>query len=105
VRAAHIAHDRNVYVVAGLASTEVFQQADAAFGTSIRSFRPLSASEAENIHPNRIDLYVVRAGDTWQAIAERSGGVIRPETLAVMNNATPGSQPVPGTRIKIVVSG
>ena len=105
VRAAHIAHDRNVYVVAGLASAEVFAQADAAFGASIRSFRPLPAAEAENIHPNRIDLYVVRAGDTWQAIAERSGGVIRPETLAVMNNATPGSQPVPGTRIKIVVSG
>ena len=33
-----------------------------AFLASIRSFRPLSAAEAEDIHPNRIDLYVVARG-------------------------------------------
>ena len=47
----------------------------------------------------------MRAGDTWQSIAERSGGAIKPATLAVMNNAAPGSQPQPGSRIKIVVRG
>jgi predicted Zn-dependent protease len=52
-----------------------------------------------------VDLYVVREGDTWQSIAERSGGAIKPATLAVMNNATPATQPKPGTRIKIVVRG
>ena len=104
-RAAHIAYDGKVYVVAGLVAPEAFQQADNAFSSSIRSFRSMSAAEAENIRPNRVDFYVVRAGDTWQSIAERSGGVITPATLAVMNTSTPGSMPQPGSRIKIVVGG
>ena len=105
MRAAHIMYDSAVYLVAGLAASGTFQQADGAFVDSIRSFRRLSAAEAENIHPDRVDLYVVRAGDTWQSIAERSGGAVTPATLAIMNKATPGSQPQPGARIKIVVSG
>ena len=104
-RAAHIQHGTNVYLLVGLTSTNTFQQADNAFLGAIRSFRPLAAAEAENIRPNRVDLYVVRQGDTWAGIAERSGGVISAPTLAIMNNATPGSQPQPGARIKIVVGG
>ena len=92
-------------MVAGRSAPNVFQQADGAFLASIRSFKRLSAAEAENIRPNRIDLYVVRSGDTWQSIANRSGGVVKPSTLAVMNNAEPNSQPPTGARIKIVVSG
>jgi predicted Zn-dependent protease len=105
VRAGHIAHNRQVYLVAGLVAPEAFQQADSAFLASIRSFRALSAAEAEGIHPNRVDRYVVREGDTWQSIAERSGGLIKPTTLAIMNNSAPDSRPQVGGRIKIVVSG
>jgi predicted Zn-dependent protease len=105
MRAAHIAYDRNVFMVAGLAAPNIFQQADGAILSGIRSFKKLSAAEAESIRPNRIDLYVVRAGDTWQSIADRSGGVIKPATLAVMNEAEPSSQPPVGSRIKIVVGG
>jgi predicted Zn-dependent protease len=105
MRVAHIQHDRDVYILAGIVAPNSFRQADNAFSASIRSFRPLSASEAENIRPDRVDLYVVRAGDTWTSIAERSGGAIKPATLAVMNNASPGSQPQAGARIKIVVRG
>jgi predicted Zn-dependent protease len=104
-RAAHIAYDGKVYIVAGLAAPAAFQQSDASFLTSIRSFRSMTAAEAENIRPNRVDFYVVRAGDTWASIAERSGGVITAATLAVMNNSTPGSSLQPGNRIKIVVGG
>ena len=104
-RAAHIAYDGKVYMVAGLAAPDAFQQADGAFLASVRSFRSMTAAEAENIRPNRVDFYVVRAGDTWQSIAERSGGVITPATLAVMNNSAPGSAPEAGSRIKIVVGG
>ena len=105
MRAAHIMYEGDVYLVAGLVPPGAFQQADGAFVDSIRSFRRLSAAEAENIHPDRVDLYVVRAGDTWQSIAERAGGAVRPASLAIMNKATPDSQPQPGTRIKIVVTG
>ena len=105
MRAAHIMYDGTVYLVAGLVQPDAFQQADGAFVASIRSFRSLSAAEAEDIHPNRVDLYVVRAGDTWESINETAGGVVTPATLAVMNKGTPDSQPQPGTRIKIVASG
>jgi predicted Zn-dependent protease len=105
MRAAHVAHNKSVFIVGGLVAPRVFEQADGAFTTSIRSFRALSAAEAEGIRPNRVDFYVVRDGDTWASIAERGGGTITPATLAVMNGATPGSAPRVGTRIKIVVGG
>jgi predicted Zn-dependent protease len=104
-RAAHIAYNNQVYLLAGLAPPQGFEQVDASFVQTIRSFRPLSAAEAENIHPNRIDLYTVRAGDTWASIAGRSGGVVDAKTLAIMNNLQSGAAPRPGTRIKIVVGG
>jgi predicted Zn-dependent protease len=105
MRAAHIVHNGNVYLVAGFSAPNVFEPLDNAILASIRSFRPLTAAEAEAIHPNRVDIYTVRQGDSWQSIAERSGGVIKPSTLAVMNGAEPNSQPVVGKRIKIVVGG
>jgi predicted Zn-dependent protease len=105
MRVAHIQHQGNIYMVAGLCAPTLFDQSDNAFLASIRTFRPLTAAEAEAVHPNRIDLYLVRQGDTWQSIAERSGGVIKPATLAVMNGAEPSSQPTVGRRIKIVAGG
>jgi predicted Zn-dependent protease len=105
LRAAHIPYNNTVYMVAGLTAPEAFGQADPAFVAAIRSFRPLSVAEAADIHPNRVDLYVVRQGDTWASIAERAGGVIKPASLAIMNDAEPGSTPPVGTRIKIVVGG
>jgi predicted Zn-dependent protease len=94
-----------VFMLGGLTAPNLFQQADASFTAAIRSFRALTAAEAENIRPNRVDIYVVRQGDTWASIAERSGGTIRPATLAIMNNAEPSSTPQVGSRIKIVVAG
>jgi predicted Zn-dependent protease len=104
-RAAHILHNGMYYLVAGLTASALFERADSTFLTSIRSFRPLTAAEAQAIRPQRIDFYTVRAGDTWESIAGRSGGAIKPATLAVMNHATPGSPPPVGARIKIVVEG
>ena len=104
-RAAHIAYDNRVYVLAGLVPAQAFEQADAAFVQTIRSFRPLSAAEAENIHPHRVETYTVRQGDTWQSLAARSGGAVSAQMLAVMNNLQTGAQPQPGSRIKIVVGG
>jgi predicted Zn-dependent protease len=105
IRAAHIADGKDTYVLAGFVSPNTFRQSDNAFLTSIRSFRKMTAAEAENIHPDRVDFYVVRAGDTWQSIAERSGGAVKAATLAIMNSAQPNSQPQVGARIKTVVRG
>jgi predicted Zn-dependent protease len=102
--AAHIVHDRNVYVYAGIAPPNQFEAVRRQFVSSIGTFRSLSRAEAEDIRPNRIDLYTVRTGDTWESIARRSGeSAIKPSTLAIMNNHDPGQQPRAGERIKIVV--
>jgi predicted Zn-dependent protease len=104
--AAHVLHERNVFVFAGLAPPNEFQSVQRQFTESIRSFRALSRQEAANIRPNRLDIYTVRAGDTWQSIAERTGdATIKPSTLAIMNNYEPNQQPRPGDRIKVVVQG
>jgi predicted Zn-dependent protease len=104
-RAAHVRHGDNVYMIAGLAAPATFAQYDAAFLASLRSFRPLSASEAEAIKPSRVTLYTARAGDTWQSLAGRSAGTVTAAALAAMNHAAAGSQPQAGAQIKVVVSG
>jgi predicted Zn-dependent protease len=104
-RAAHIRLGRQVYLLAGFAPESEFASADRDITASVRSFRPLTASEAAAIRPNRLDFYVVRAGDTWQSIASRGGSLVRATELAVMNSSAVNVQPTPGQRIKIVVAG
>jgi predicted Zn-dependent protease len=106
VRAAHIVYNRNVFLVAGIAPEALFARAEPAIAASLRTFSPISRAEAEDIHPNRIDLYTAREGDTWQSIAERAGeGVVKPSTLAIMNGHAESEQPRAGERLKIVVAG
>lgn len=106
VRAAHVVHDQRVFLVAGLAPQQLFQSVQGELDAAVGSFRPLSAQEAANLQPNRVDLYTVRSGDTWQSIAARAGeGTIKPSTLAIMNHQDPAQPPPVGTRIKIVVGG
>jgi predicted Zn-dependent protease len=104
-RAAHIGHNGMYYLVAGLVQPAGFDGVDGTFTNSIRSFRPLSAVEASAIRPSRVDVYVVRAGDTWESLAGRSGGAIKASTLAVMNHSAPDAAPRVGERIRIVVAG
>jgi predicted Zn-dependent protease len=103
--ATHLRHGDSVFMIAGLAAPSLFAQYDAAFGTSQRSFRALSAGEADAIKPARIALYTVRPGDTWQSLATRSAGAVTPAALAAMNHVEAGAQPPVGTQIKVVVAG
>ena len=105
MRAAHIAHGRQVYVFAGFAPEAEFGQIDKQVTASLQTFRELTEREAANIRPNRLDFYTVRNGDTWQSIAARGGHLVRATELAVMNHHAVNEQPQPGERIKIVVEG
>jgi predicted Zn-dependent protease len=106
LRGAFVEQSRTVFFVAGIAPAASFQQIEPVFSRALHTFRPLSRAEAADIHPNRLDLYTARAGDTWQSIAERrGGGLVRPETLAIMNSRDVNVQPRAGERLKIVVSG
>ena len=104
--AAHIAYNSQVYVLAGLAPANDFRGAESAFEGTIRSFRPLTAAEAENIRPSRVDVYTVREGDTWASLARRAPDpAIKPSTIAIMNDHDPSQAPRPGDRVKIIVEG
>lgn len=106
VTAAHVVHERNVYVLAGLAPASAAGAVRDAFDASIGSFRSLTRAEAAEIKPNRIEIYTVRSGDTWESIAQRTGGGTLPaSTLAIMNNHEPAEAPRAGERIKVVVIG
>jgi predicted Zn-dependent protease len=104
-RVAYVPLGRSLFRFAGIAQANTFSTAEDEFSASVRTFRELSAKDADSIRPNRIDLYTVRAGETWQSIAQGpSGGNIQASTLAIINNFPPNEQPRPGDRIKIVVS-
>ena len=105
-RIAYIDHRRSVYALGGLAKVEAYDRVEAEFNEAIRSFRPLSAAEAEEIRPNRIRFYTVDAGDTWQSIAQDAGqDIVGSNTLAILNGLPVNEQPRSGDRIKIVVEG
>ena len=104
--AAHVEYGRNVFLLAGLAGAQAYRQVQPEFAGAIESFRAMTAEEAARIRPNRIDFYVARPGDTWQAIAARAGeGIVKASTLAIMNHYPVNEQPRAGERIKIVVGG
>ena len=105
-RVAYIDYDGTIYILGGLTDGAAYDRVESAFNTAIRSFRPLSAAEAEDIRPNRLRFYTVRSGDTWQSIAQNAGQSIIPSnTLAVMNGVSVTEQPRRGDRIKIAVAG
>jgi predicted Zn-dependent protease len=105
-RVAYIDYQRSVYVLGGLADVRAYDEVEPAFNETIRSFRSLSAAEAEEIRPNRIRFYTVADGDTWQSIAQDAGqGIVASNTLAIMNGFPVNEQPRAGDRVKVVVEG
>jgi len=105
IQAACIGHARQVYFLAGIVRRSKYSEFQAAFDDSLRSFSPISAEDAARITPNRLAFTTVRRGDTWQGIAERTGGLIPATELAVLNGFAGNSEPPVGQRIKIVIAG
>jgi predicted Zn-dependent protease len=104
VQAAHISYERQVFLLAGVASQPKYRGVQQAFDDTIRSFSPISAQDAGRIKPNRLAFTTVRGGETWQAIADRTGGLIPAPDLAVLNGFAADSQPPVGQRIKTVIA-
>ena len=105
LRAAHIENNRQVFLLAGFAPEAEYARVERDITAAIQSYRPLTASEADHIRPNRLAFYAVRAGDTWQSIAARHGGLAPANELAIMNHYEVNAQPKTGERIKVVVEG
>jgi len=106
MRAAHIAINRQIYIVAGFAPEKEFPQVDKEITPALQSFRYLTPQEAANVRPNRLRFYTVKQGDSWQSIAARQGhNFVNAATLAIMNDHEVSVQPQAGDRIKIIVEG
>lgn len=105
-RVAFIRSRSAVYLLGAFADADGYRLVERDVHDSIHSFRQLRRDEAERIRPNRIALYQVEGGDTWQRIAQRVGGEIVPAaTLAVMNGYPVNEQPLPGDVVKVVRPG
>jgi predicted Zn-dependent protease len=94
-----------VLMFAGFAPDAEFARVDAPIAASLRTFRPLTQREADEIQPNRLAFYTVRPGDTWQSIAASGGHIAKASDLAIMNHSEVNEQPRAGERIKIVTEG
>ena len=105
-RVAFIRSGSSVYLFGAFADADGYRLVEREAHDSIHSFRRLSRDEADRIRPNRVAVYGVREGDTWQRIAQRVGAEIVPAaTLAVMNGFPVNEQPLPGDFIKVVQPG
>jgi predicted Zn-dependent protease len=71
---------------------------------AIRSIRAMPSGEADRILPERIDLETAHAGDTWDTIARRHGGVVMASLLAILNHAALDQPPPAGVSLKVVVA-
>ena len=105
-RVAFIRFGSSVYLLGAFADAEGYRLIEREVHGSIYSFRRLSRDEADRIRPNRVAIYRVVSGDTWQRIAQRIGAEIVPAaTLAIMNGFPVNEQPLPGDTIKVVRPG
>ncbi|MEZ5840090.1 MAG: M48 family metalloprotease [Hyphomicrobiales bacterium] len=69
---------------------------------TINSFRRLTPTEAARIRPLRIRAVTVAAGDTAEKLSARMATANRYATFLVLNGLEPGTDPAPGTKVKIV---
>ena len=105
-RVAFIQSGSSVYLFGAFADADGYRLVERDVHDSIHSFRRLSRDEADRIRPNRLAVYRVESGDTWQGIAQRVGAEIVPAaTLAIMNGFPANEQPLPGDVIKVVQPG
>ena len=87
-------------------SGELTRSDVALFEQSLRSFRPLSAAEAAEMKPARIELVPVRAGDTVETLARQMAVDQDPRGLFVLlNGLDRGRTLTPGDRVKVIRRG
>lgn len=76
----------------------------AVFTPMFNSMRRISAQEAAQVIPRRIDVVTARAGDTIQSLASRMAyGNAQVERFRVLNGLAANAQIVAGQRYKIIV--
>ena len=76
---------------------------DRSMQETLASFHRLSPSEVSRLRPLRIDVVTVRRGDTVATLASRMQGTENKlELFQLLNGTGPGTELVPGQRVKLV---
>jgi predicted Zn-dependent protease len=76
------------------------------FSSMFNSMRRISANEAAQVVPRRVDVVTAARGDTVQTLALRMAyGSAQAERFRVLNGLASNAQVVPGQKYKIVVRG
>ncbi len=79
-------------------------QTDKSFRDSVMSFRRMSLKETGEIHPLRLKIVAVGAGDTQEKLARRMATADRRlDVFRVINGLNPGDRLTPGEKVKLVV--
>ncbi len=88
------------FIFASDHDSEAFTQVAAAIAGS---FRQLTPTEIASLRPLRIAIVTVGNDDTIDTLAQQMRGTDRPaDLLRILNSIEPGTNPAPGSRIKIV---
>lgn len=98
-----IQHRNSVYLFAGAAAPQAFNNYSNVFMNSIRSFRDLTDANIINIKPERVRLRTLASDMTFaQAMATYKMPQARYEELAILNGVNQTDRLAKGTIIKIV---
>jgi len=74
------------------------------FDPMFSSMRRITIGEAGAVRARRVVVVTVKKGDTLQSLAHRMAYDDRPlDRFLVLNGLAPASQPVPGSRVKLIV--
>jgi predicted Zn-dependent protease len=77
---------------------------DRSFRESVATFRRMSLTESEQVHPLRLKIVTVGANDTVEKLAHRMAISDRPlERFRVINGLSAGDRLKPGEKVKMVV--
>jgi predicted Zn-dependent protease len=76
---------------------------DRTFRESVGSFRRMSLQESEQVHPLRLKIVTVGAGETQEKLARRMASDHQLERFRVINVFSAADRLKPGDRVKIVV--
>lgn len=98
--------DGRIYRFQFIAPSQAMQRFEQGFRETTYSLRSLSKREAAQLVPNRIKIYQVRSGDTFEQLARRTPfEQLAADHLRVLNGYGPNEQPRRGDMIKLVVEG
>jgi len=98
-----VKHGANTYQLLGYTTEARYAAYKQTFAAWIKSFERLTDSRILSVQPMRIRIETLRAPSTIANLAREWNSPVKPETLALLNAATPNASLPAGTQVKRIV--